>query len=49
MPRGGGGGGGRGGHPFLRMYHWWSFCTLHLLACQVRVTVASQAFVVVFV
>ena len=23
------------GHPFLRMYLWWSLCTLYLLACQV--------------
>ena len=26
-----------GGHPFLRMYLWWSLCALNLLACQVRV------------
>ena len=28
-----------GGHHFLRMYLWWSLCTLpRLLACQVRIT-----------
>ena len=31
-----------GGHPFLRMYLWWSLCTLYLHACQVRVTVGNS-------
>ena len=26
------------GHPFPRIYLWWSLCTLYLLACQARVT-----------
>ena len=26
----------------LRMYLWWSLCTLYLLACQVRVTVGDS-------
>ena len=26
----------------LRMYPWWSLCTLYLLACQVRVTVGDS-------
>ena len=26
----------------LRMYLWWSLCTLHLHACQVRVTVSDS-------
>ena len=34
------------GAPFLRMYLRWSLCTLYLLACQVRVTVGAQVFVV---
>ena len=34
--------------PFLRMCLWWSLCTLYLLACQVRVNVGAQVFVVVF-
>ena len=25
----------------LRMYLWWSLCTLYLLACQVRVIVGD--------
>ena len=32
----------RGGHPFLRMYLWWSLCTLYLHACQVRATVGDS-------
>ena len=27
---------------FLRMYLWWSLCTLYLHACQVRVTVGDS-------
>ena len=27
----------------LRMYLWWSLCTLHLHACQVRVTVGDSS------
>ena len=30
------------GPPFLRMYLWWSLCTLNLFACQVRVTVGDS-------
>ena len=26
----------------LRMYLWWSLCTLYLLACQVRATVGDS-------
>ena len=29
---------------WLRMYIWWSFCSLYLLACQVRVTVGGSGF-----
>ena len=29
---------------FLRIYLWWSLCTLCLLACQVRVTVGGSGF-----
>ena len=28
----------------LRMYLWWSSCTLYLHACQVRVTVGDSSF-----
>ena len=31
-----------GGHPFLRMYLWWSLCTLYLHACQLRVAVGDS-------
>ena len=31
-----------GGQPFLRMYLWWSLCTLYLYACRVRVTVGHS-------
>ena len=27
---------------FLRMYLWWSLCTLHLHACQVKLTVGDS-------
>ena len=27
---------------FYKMYLWWSFCTLYLHACQVRVTVGDS-------
>ena len=30
----------------MRMYFWWSVCTFYVLACQVRVTVEIQVFVV---
>ena len=33
----------------LRMYLWWSLYTLYSHACQVRVTEATQVFVVVLV
>ena len=26
----------------LTMYFWWSFCTVHLLACQMRVSVGES-------
>ena len=29
---------------FLRMYLWWKYCTLYLLACHVRVTLGTQVF-----
>ena len=29
-------------NPFLRMYFWWSLCTLYLHACQVRVTIGDS-------
>ena len=32
------------GHLVLRMYHWWSLCTLYSNACQVRVTVGDLGF-----
>ena len=28
---------------YIRMYLWWSFCTLYLFACQVRVTVGDSS------
>ena len=28
----------------IRMYLWWSLCTLNLLACQVRVTVSAENY-----
>ena len=31
-----------GGHPFLRLYLWWSLCTLYLRTNQVRVTVGNS-------
>ena len=35
---------------FMRIYLWWSLCTLYLNACQVRVTVGDSGLVfVVFV
>ena len=27
---------------YLRVYLWWSLCTLHLHACQVRVTIGDS-------
>ena len=33
---------------FLIMYLWWSLCTLHLHACQVRVTVGDSGLCCVF-
>ena len=35
------------GHPFLRMYLWWSLCALYLLTRQVELPWAIQVFVVV--
>ena len=28
----------------LRLYRWWSLCTLYLHACQMRVTVGNSGF-----
>ena len=45
-----------GGHPFQRLYLWWSLRTLYLLACElerltssVELAHATRVFVVVFV